>query len=239
VRTRRIPWGEAARTERPHAARAHAGRSTRSISSLASSSSGSRWRGQLIGGLVVLLALGLLYHTQESGRLLSQLESYLTGQVAVTQTTTTQSSGTVAGPPVAQALSQELQAAQLAAKGQDWQLAQSELQAAEASWASLEAVYGKAGVSSTDLNGFTADLANLALAISQKNAAQVTETVQNAQKSLAWMTTNYVSGSGPTFQQMSALVQNLDAAAQKQDWPTVQQDAKLLEQMMQSIQQGF
>ncbi len=186
---------------------------------------------------MVLLALGLLYHTQESSVLLSQLESYLSGQPAVT-TTTTQTSAT-AGPPQAQTLVQELQATGLAAQGQDWQLATTEMQAAEASWASLESTYGKAGVATTDLNGFTADLANLALAISEKNVSQVTQTVTNAQKSLAWMTTNYVSGSGPTFQQMSSLVSDLNTATSQKDWTRVQQDAKLLQQMMQSIQSGF
>ncbi len=187
----------------------------------------------------MLLALGLLYHTHESGVLLSQLETYLSGQPAVTATTNTPPQTTSAGPPQAQALAQELQSTQLAARGQDWQLASSEMQAAEASWAVLENTYGKAGVSSTDLNGFTADLANLALAISEKNVGQVQQTVTNAQKSLAWMTTNYVSGSGPTFQQMSGLVSDLNTAAGQQDWTRVQQDARLLEQMMQSIQQGF
>jgi hypothetical protein len=186
---------------------------------------------------VVLLALGLLYHTRESGILLSQLETYLSGQPAVTAPTTQQT--TSAGPPQAQALGQELQATVLAARGQDWQLATNELQAAESSWAGLEGTYGKAGVATTDLNGFTADLANLALAISEKNVAQVEQTVTNAQKSLAWMTTNYVSGSGPTFQQMSGLVSDLNTAAGQKDWTRVQQDAKLLQQMMQSIEQGF
>lgn len=230
MRTRRIPWGEAVRPERVHA-------SPRATRSLSTSSSGPRWRGQLIGGLVVLLALGLLYHTRESGVLLSQLETYLSGQPAVTATTT--QTTTSAGPPQAQALGQELQATKLAAQGQDWQLATSELQAAEASWASVESQYGKAGVATTDLNGFTADLANLALAISEKNVSQVELGVTNAQKSLAWMTTNYVSGSGPTFQQMSSLVSDLNTAATQKDWTRVQQDAKLLQQMMQSIQQGF
>ena len=186
---------------------------------------------------MILLALGLLYHTRESGVLLSQLETYLSGQPAITTTATTTPAS--AGPPQAQALTQELQATQLAAQGQDWQLATNELQAAESSWANLESTYGKAGVATTDLNGFTADLANLALAISQKNASQVSQTISNAQKSLAWMTTNYVSGSGPTFQQMSSLVSDLNTATTQKDWTRVQQDAKLLQQMMNSIQQGF
>lgn len=188
---------------------------------------------------MVLLALGLLYHTRESGVLLSQLETYLSGQPAVTQTTASGGASSFSGPPQAQALAQELDATGLAARGQDWQLATNELQAAESNWAKLESAYGKSGVATTDLNGFTADLANLALAISEKNAAQVQQTVANAQKALAWMTTNYVSGSGPTFQQMSSLVTDLNSAASHQDWTRVQQDAKLLEQMMQSIEQGF
>ena len=232
MRTQRIPWRETVRPEKPRVS-AHANRT-----SFFSSSSGPRWRGQLLGGLLILLALAILYNAQESRTLLHQLETYLTGQPAVT-TMTTAATKQAVGPADAQSLTQELQSVTLAAQGQDWQLATDELRASEASWARLESTYGKAGIGTADLNGFTADLANLALAISEKDVQQVQTTVQNAQKSLAWMTTNYVSGSGPTFQEMSGLVTDLNLAATKQDWTKVEQDAKLLQQMMQSIEQGF
>ncbi len=218
VRTRRIPWGEAMRSK--------AGTSRDAT---------PRWRGQLVGGLLILVALGLIYHSQESQQILRQLGNYFTGTPAVTQTV----APLAAGPADAQSLVQALGAINSSAKTQDWQLAGDELRAAEADWARLEETYGKAGIASADLNGFTADLANLALAIAEKNAAQVATGVQNAQKSLAWMTTNYVSGSGPTFQEMSTLVSDLNKAASQQNWPEVQKDAQSLQQMMQSIQQGF
>ncbi|MDA8344527.1 MAG: hypothetical protein M0Z66_03495 [Thermaerobacter sp.] len=218
MRTRRIPWRDAMRPQ--------AGPSRNSA---------PRWRGQLVGGLLVLVALGLIYHSQESQQILRQLGSYFTGTPAVTQTLAPAS----AGPADAQSLTQELSTVASSAKTQDWQLAGDELRAAEASWARLEESYGKAGIASTDMNGFTADLANLALAISEKNAAQVAASVQNAQKTLAWMTTNYVAGSGPTFQEMSSLVSDLNKAATQQNWAEVQKDAQMLQKMMQSIQQGF
>jgi hypothetical protein len=218
VRTRRIPWRDAMRPQ-PGPSR----------------NTAPRWRGQLVGGLLVLVALGLIYHSQESQQILRSLGQYFSGQPAVTQTV----SSAAAGPADAQALSQELASVSASAKTQDWQLATNELRAAEASWARLEETYGKAGIASTDLNGLTADLANLALAISEKNPAQVATSVQNAQKTLAWMTNNYISGSGPTFQEMQSLVTDLNSAASAQNWPKVQQDAKQLQQMMQTIQQGF
>lgn len=188
----------------------------------------------MLGALLILVSLGIIYHSTISQSIARELDLYLGGS-AVTAT----APPAAVGPPAAQNLAQELGATAQAASTQDWQLAGDELRAAEASWAAVEGMYGKAGVSATDLNAFTADLANLTLAISEHNQSAVADTAQNAQKSLAWMTNNYVAGSGPTFQEMSALVQDLNAAAQRQDWPKVQADAKALTQMMQSVQQGF
>lgn len=215
MRTQRIPWRDAGPHPGPKA-------------------SAPKWRGQLVGGLLILVALGLIYHSQQSQQILRSLGTYFSGTPSVTAIAPPS-----AGPADAQSLTQALSSVQSASKTQDWQLAGEQLRAAEASWARVEETYGKAGIASADLNGFTADLANLALAIAEKNSSQVASGVQNAQKTLAWMTTNYVSGSGPTFQEMSSLVSDLNTAAAAKDWTKVQQDAQTLQKMMQQIGQGF
>lgn len=217
MRTRRVSWRDLARPPQ------HSGVQV------------PRWRGQLLGALLIVLALGIIYHSAISQSIARELDLYLGGTAATTAT----SPPSAVGPPAAQDLSQELSATAQAASSQDWQLASDELRAAEASWASLESTYSHAGVSATDLNAFTADLANLTLSISEHNGAATVETAQNAQKSLAWMTNNFITGAGPTFQEMSALVKDLNTATQQQDWTRVKADAKALQQMMQSIQQGF
>lgn len=169
--------------------------------------------------------------------MVSNLESYLAG------TTQTQAPASSASPSGSSATVSHMQSALTSmtnsAKSGDWQAAQGALHQVEMAWGDSEATFVKKGVSDADLNGFTADLADMALAVATKNMTALNEDVTNAQKTLRWMSSETMSGMAPTLKQMTTLVDDLNTALQKGDTTQAMKDARALKEITDNMQKGF
>lgn len=222
------------------------------------SPSKSSMNGKALAGILVVLALMMIYHGSAGQKMVSRLESYLGGKKAQVsasnkvQPATSQAvaSQTTSAKAQVKTSSSSLDSA-IATMGTDlaklptllqhgqWSTADTLLATIETDWNQVDAPMGKMGIPVADLNGLTADLANVSTDIAGRNVKSALVAVSNAQKSLAWISTQYVSHNSPTLQEMNSLVNNLNTAVHHKNWTQVADDAQALSQLMAQIKKGF
>lgn len=190
------------------------------------------WGPQAVGILVLLLSFLIIYHGAEGATLLKELDGYLAGsKPAATEPQV--------HPTPTQQLSQDLADVARLVPQKNWPEAGSRLAAAEGAWQALASSYAKAGVSPTDLNGLTGDLAEAQMAIAAKDARDALTQVTNARRTLQYMEATVAQGASPSLTEMSALVSDLQAALAKGDMARAKDDAASLATMLSTIQKGF
>lgn len=206
-------------------------------------SAAKSWSGRLLGGLLLVLALAIIYHGTEGHTMMQQLSSYLGGGAAngSTQMVTPVAGSATSTSEGSEMMSLEhgLQGLTPLIKAGDWTSVTASMATMETTWNDLENRLGKAGVQALDLNAFTADMANLALDVSTNATNAALTDVQNAQKSLDWVNTVYVAASAPTLSQLQAIAKDLHGASAAHDWARVNQDANALNTLVTHITQGF
>lgn len=188
------------------------------------------WGPQAVGVLVLLLSFLIIYHGAEGTTLLRDLDAYLAGSKPVM----TQAPATPAGE-----VKTDLDGVAALVPTHHWSAAGAKVAAAEGAWQKLEATYAKKGVSPTDLNGLTGDLAELQMAIAAKDATDAMAQVKNARQTFSYMEAVVAQGASPSLTEMSALVADLQKALASGNLSQAKDDAASLSSMLSTIQKGF
>lgn len=193
------------------------------------------WGPQMLGLLVLFLSFLMIYDTSQGARLLKAVDAAFSG--APTAATTTTTAGTLSDPSAA--LRSSLRTMRADVEAGDWTRTGSSLRVAEEAWARAQGAYARKGVTPTDLNGLTGDLAELQMDVARKDRQDALTQIQNAQKTFETMVALAMTGTSPSLDAMSRLVTDLQSALRDDDIPRARADAQALSSMLQSIHKGF
>gem|GEM_PF-3180368 len=192
------------------------------------------WGPQMLGLLVLALSFLMIYDTSSGARMLEDVAASFAGTQVSVQTA---SSALSRDPSLA--LSSALRAMAPEIRSGAWSKAGADLQAAEEAWARVQGTYQEKGVTPTDLNALTGDLAELQMDIAQRNKAGALTEIGNAQRTFDSMAATVMTGRTPSLDAMAQLVEDLQGALKAGDLTRARADATDLSNMLHAIEQGF